>query len=107
MSDIEIPNVAEMVEAGYCISPNNIWSLPGVVMYAAGPGVMEPLNTCLMDINVSAEGVALVVSRWRDGKFVGLDRVNEFPDARAYLEWVAIHGKKSLPGLPPYSNSWD
>lgn len=101
------PNVQAMVNAGYCVSPNNIYSLPGCIMYAAGPGIMEPVKATLLDINVHDNGVSLVYSRWNDGKFVGLETTESFASVAEYLAWVAENGKPSEPGLPAFYNSWD
>jgi hypothetical protein len=100
-------NVRKMAASGYCTSPNNIWNLPGVVMYAAGAGIMEPQDARMLDINVDEHGVRLVRSIWNDGKFQRLEIGLEFSTVEAYLQWVAVNGAPSLPGLPAYNNSWD
>lgn len=107
ITDNLAPIQRAMVDAGYCVSVNNIHGLPGVIMYAAGPGVPEfPKH---LEVQVTNDRIRVFSS-----KLVGesysrntyWDTITEhvFSDVQAFLSAAPCI---SEPGQPAYSCGWD
>lgn len=93
-----------MVKAGYCVSPNNIYGLPGVIMYPAGPLVRCPER--LLEIQVDKtirvfrqEGSGEPYTK--DFKW-SLKTVAEFTDIVSFLAWCPCISEGGQP-----ANVWD
>ena len=99
----------DMVSVGYVVSPNNIHSLPGVVMYTGGPCVLAPKRDCQIQVDDKTIRV------FRVARFVGepyekggkweIEPVVSFTDATDFIEWCKVNGQVSEGGQPP--NVWD
>lgn len=88
-----------MFNQGYCVSPNNIYGLNGVVMYAMGPGVWEPLSSLI--INVADK---IYIRTYKDeGKGV----IAEFNTPGEFVEWCKINGRISEGGCFVDQGIWD
>lgn len=104
----ESENFKVMRAAGFVVSPNNVWSQPGVAMYAGSPGIMTWKDSGLKaDIQVTDKSIYVFKPVYDDGKFQGLRQLGVFDTAAEFLAHVAAHGVPSEPGLPAFSNSWD
>ena len=104
----ESENFKVMRAAGFVASPNNIWSLTGVGMYAGSPGIMTWKDSGLKaDIRVTDAGVYVFKPVYADGKFQYLACLASYRSAAEFLAHVAAHGSPNEPGLPAFSNSWD
>ena len=101
-------NFETMRNAGYVASPNNIWSQPGITMYAGAPGIPTWRDSGIRaDIQVTADGVYVFKPRFAEGRFMHLEVLAKFSTATEYLQHVALHGMPAPAGLPAFSNSWD
>jgi hypothetical protein len=100
-------NIKKLVAAGYVVSPSNIYNLPGVRMYAKGPGTKEPITN--MELWVTEDKIRIVAraTNCHTGEFVGMLAIFTFATVKSYLEWIDKHGVVSEPGLSSFSNSWD
>jgi hypothetical protein len=98
--------VKDLIAAGYFISPNNIHSLPGVLMYAGGPDrPCFPIGTEVQVLNdrIRVFSVKFFGKEYTRESFHDTVTVAVFDSAEKYL--VACPDK-SLGGAS-YSNSWD
>lgn len=99
--------VKAMVAAGYVVSPNNIYGLPGVLMYAGGPGIREFGD--MLEVQVLSDRIRVFKSKLAGeayGRCSYLDTITVavFDSVAAFL---AAADKISEPGLPAYAQGWD
>jgi hypothetical protein len=101
---------SELVKAGWVTSPNNIFGLPGVMMYPGARGMKRPAG-CLTDVQVLADSIRVlkpVLSsdletrslRFETGELATLA---VFDDCAAFLAWVELTGVVPEDG----PNVWD
>lgn len=106
-------NLAERLPFGYCISPNNIHGVDGVLIYAGGPGIPEPpaWNDEIIlrpDGTIEVGRFEFEGERYVRGRHVW-KLAHRFSGPAAFALWCAEHGRLSEPGLPAFSQGtgWD
>ena len=102
--------VNEMQQRGYCVSPNNIYSLPGVLMYANGEGLWT-VQDC-HEIQVLPDRIRVFFQKLFGEAYsrrTHLDTVTVavFDKVDDFFTWCEQYGKRSEPALPPYAQGMD
>lgn len=102
--------IQEMQKRGYVVSPNNIFGLPGVLMYANGQGLwtvpdfmeIQVLNDRIRVFKTQRFGECYTRKTYLDTITVAVfDRVEDF------FSWCETHGKRSEPALPAFAQGMD
>jgi len=88
----------DMLKAGYVVSPNDCFRIPGMRMYPSGPGLPEYAG--LVDVYVERDTITVYEAR-------GLYEIKPIASYGSAEEFFAGCTAVSGPGLPVFSNSWD
>lgn len=102
--------VTDMIKAGYVLSPNNIHSLPGHLMYAGGPGIWTVKND--VEIQVLHDRIRVFRQKFFGTQYSLLsywDTITEavFTSVEDLLKWCEQNGEISEPGQPAHPQNWD
>jgi hypothetical protein len=99
-----------LLKAGYVVSPNNIHSLPGVLMYPGGPGIPCPnpgREVQVLDDRIRIFTTKLFGEPYTRKSYWDTETVYVLDSVPAFLNWCRCYGTVSEPGLPAFANAHD
>lgn len=102
--------VQAMVSAHYVISPNNIFGLPGHLMYAGGPGiwtVADDLEVQVLQDRIRVFKAKFFGTPYSRQSYWDTSTVAVFGDVPAFLKWCEANGKLSEPGIAAHPQNYD